>query len=196
MHLKKQNMFQYTNIPPHSVKKMAELYKEAPDEIDQIPGNAFYAFKKLVHKQFVDITDNMDVIFSEDEPYGLEPKLADMVHDFRLGVLRIHTSGNDSQLWGAFTNLEFRAVHDYIHCLHGLEFTHADECRAYTKQFEFSLKYADRVPYVDWDIYNRVLRSEIVYQSAFKEQYNEFHIDQKIILNTEIISKSRLSEVI
>lgn len=107
-----------------------------------------------------------------------------MLSDFHTGLLKIHTTGNYSKVWGTFTNLQFRAIHDYIHCLFNLDFTHTRELLAFKEQSEFSLTHrsAHDFPYLNWETYVGILRSEIVYQSAYKEHYGAFHTDQKIVL--------------
>jgi len=167
----------------HSVEGMAAAYKDAPDAFATIPANQLQVFRKLVTAQFNDIASKIEIEFVDYEPYGQNPKIADVLQDFYAGKLKIHTTGNDSKVWGTYVNLQFRAVHDYIHCLFGLEFNHADEVLAFKRQAEFSLEYGSKFPHVNWETYVGILRSEIVYQSAYKEQYGEFHIDQKIILH-------------
>lgn len=174
-----------TNILPHTVEAMAIAYNHAADEFDSIPDEQLRVFRKLINQQYSDISKHLNIEFVDYEPYGENPKIADVLKDFHAGTLKIHTTGNDSKVWGKFTNLQFRAIHDYIHCLFELEFNHAEEVKAYKHQLEFSVqgKYAEMFAYLNWDTYSRILRSEIVYQSAYKEHYGKFHIHQKIVLN-------------
>lgn len=178
-----------TQIYPHDVKELAEKYDKAKDQIDDIPIYEVFAFRKLINFQFAEISKKIDFIFVDYEPYGENPTIVDMLKDFRKGQLFIHVTGNESKIWGKFHNLQFRAIHDFIHCMAEKDFTHKDECSIYTMQCSFSLqeKYTEAVPYVNWQRYTEVLRSEIVYQSAYKEIDGKFHIDQKIILDDLII---------
>lgn len=172
-----------TNIRPHTVKGMADRYAAAKDEFySNVNQGQLLVFRELINKQFSDLSSKIKFHFVDDEPYGENPKIDRVLMDFYTGYLPIHTTGNDSKVWGKFHNLQFRAIHDYIHCLHAIEFSHMDEINAYKKQMEFSFGYAKDYPCLNWDIYNKILRSEIVYQSAYKEAYGKFHIDQKIIL--------------
>lgn len=171
-----------TSIPRHDVKVMAEAYDKAPDQIGEITHDERKVFRQLVNQQFADLSKVIYFDFFDFEPYGENPLIKDVLKDFRKGRIHIHTTGNDSRIWGTFTNLQFRAVHDYIHCVQELEFTHTNEVEAYKAQMEFSLQYAKQFPHLNWDVYNGILRSEIVYQSAYKEAFGKFHIDQKIIL--------------
>lgn len=172
------------NVLPHSVEGMALAYKNAEDEFDKIPMKQLLSFRQLVNLQFSDISRKVIFHFVDYEPYGIQPTIAEMLKDFHQGYILIHTTGNDSKAWGTFTNLQFRAIHDYIHCLYNLEFNHANEIKAFQKQFEFSVqaRYANEFPWLNWETYKNILRSEIVYQSAYKETFDKFHIDQKIIL--------------
>jgi hypothetical protein len=173
-----------TLIPRHDVETMAKKYDAALDEFDYISDAELRTFRQLINMQFSDISKRVQIEFVDYEPYGENPKLNDMLVDFRKGIMKIHTTGNESRIWGKFHNLQFRAIHDYIHLIQELDFTHADEVKVYPKQFEFSLnpRYTEVFPYLNWETYKRILRSEIVYQSAYKEAFGKFHIDQKIIL--------------
>lgn len=171
-----------TLINRHDAEAMAKVYDALGDEFDYISDDEIKVMRQLINQQFSDLSKVIHVEFVDYEPYGENPTIKTMLKDFRKGVIKIHTTGNDSKIWGKFHNLQFRAIHDYIHLIHELDFTHNDEVKVYPKQFEFSLKYALQFPHLNWDLYNRVLRSEIVYQSAYKEAFGKFHIDQKIIL--------------
>lgn len=173
-----------TLVSRHDVEAMAKKYDAFADEFDYIPDSEVKAFRQLINMQFSDISKYIQIEFVDYEPYGETPSLKQMLVDFRKGIMKIHTTGNDSRVWGKFHNLQFRAIHDYIHLTQEMDFTHDDEVKVYAQQFEFSLKplYIHRLPYLNWDIYNKILRSEIVYQSAYKEHFGKFHIDQKIIL--------------
>jgi len=170
------------NILPHTVEGMAKAYEAAPDEYPSIPEEQLRTFRQLINAQFSKISQRIRIDFVDYEPYGQEPKIADMLKDFYTGVLKIHTTGNDSKVWGTFTNLQFRAIHDYIHCLFEIEFNHNSEILAFRKQAEYSFGFGEQFPYLNWETYVGILRSEIVYQSAYKEHFGAFHIDQKIIL--------------
>jgi hypothetical protein len=173
-----------TALSTHSTDKLASLYEKADDEFIKITEDELSVFRQLINLQFADISKVIRIDFVDYEPYGQHPSLEDMMKDFRKGVMKIHTTGNDSRIWGKFHNLQFRAIHDYLHLVHELDFSHYDERKVYPQQFQFSLqdRYAKRFPYLNWEVYKAILRSEIVYQSAYKEALGAFHIDQKIIL--------------
>jgi hypothetical protein len=164
------------------IKMLADAYADAPDELHKINPYDLKNFKALINRMYSEISKTIYFEFVDFEPYGLKPRIQYMLPDFRSGRILIHTSGNDSNLWDKFHNLQFRAIHDFIHCLHNLDFTHRDEHAVMHKQLEYSYKFAEQFPNLDWKMYEQILRSEIIYQSAVKEVYGEFHIDQKIIL--------------
>jgi len=174
-----------TKVPTHNVDTMALRYKNAKDEFDTISESELQVFRQLINQQFHDINKRVRAEFVDYEPYGENPTLAAMLPDFRSGVIKIHTTGNESLVWNKFHNLQFRFIHDYLHLVHEHDFTHYEECKVYPKQFEFSIrdKYTQLFPNLNWDTYNRILRSEIVYQSSYKEVYGQFHILQKVILS-------------
>lgn len=173
-----------TLVSRHDVEAMAKKYDAFADEFDYIPDSEIKAFRQLINMQFSDISKNIQIEFVDFEPYGANPSIKQMLVDFRKGIMKIHTTGNDSRIWGKFHNLQFRAIHDYIHLIQELDFTHSEETKVYPAQFEFSLqaRYTQAFPFLNWETYKRILRSEIVYQSAYKEAFGKFHIDQKIIL--------------
>jgi len=167
------------------VRELAERYNNAPDEFNLINPDELYILKQVIEHQYNHIRKSeFYFYFCDYEPYGKNPKIAHVLKDFRTGHIDIHTTGNDSQVWGAYTNLQFRAIHDFVHCGIEAEFDHESEKDVLEAQYKFALKIAgDKYNFANWDLYYKILRSEIVYQSAFKEAYGEFHIDQKIILS-------------
>lgn len=165
-----------------SAHELADGYTQAPDEFDNIPYFYLKELRLIVARMFEQIAQKVYFEFVDYEPYGQNPKLKDMLEDFEAGCIRIHTTGNDSKVWGKFCNLEFRAIHDYLHCLYKLDFTHENELAVYAIQAGASWPFLNECSDYTKDLYFKILRSEIVYQSAYKEVNGEFHIDQKIIL--------------
>lgn len=164
------------------IKQLADDYRYAPDEFDLISEHDLHNFRRFVNYQYSILTKAHILYFDfvDYEPYGTNPSVHEIRKDFLKGIIKIHTTGNDSKVWGKFYNLQFRAIHDYIHCRYSLDFTHDNEMEVFQRQIEFSNW---QLPFdVNFDLYTKVLRSEIVYQSSYKEVFGEFHIDQKIIL--------------
>jgi len=174
----------YDIIGRDALGRLAEGYKKAADAIDNIPDYEVHAFRKLIQLQFADLSKIIYFDFVNHYPYEYK-EVVEMIYDFRKGVIQVNTSGNDSKLWGKVYNLQFRAIHDYIHCLHNLDFNFPNEVRAFNQQLAFSKgsRYALKFPYLNWERYEAVLRSEIIYQAAIKEHFKVFDLDtQKIVL--------------
>ncbi len=170
------------------METIAKKYDESVNEIDSIGETDIYNFRKLINKQFSDISKIIHFDFVDYKPYAYT-SIKELMADFRKSIIKVNTCGNDSELWGGFYNLQFRAIHDYIHCLHELNFNFDDEVIAYAYQYEFSLAYAKDFPHFDWSLYKKILRSEVVYQAAVKEYFDKFTIDQKIIITDLYITQ-------
>jgi hypothetical protein len=170
-------------LGPRAIKRIALAYDDCEDQLHLIPEHKIHRFRRIVIDQFVYITKSAHpqiyFDFVDKDPY--EYKLVEeLMLDYQRGTLKINSSGNDSKLWGPVYNLMFRAVHDWIHCVKGYNFNYKDEVAAYKFQVEFSEAAGGNV---DWELYEKVLRSEIVYQAAYKTYFDEFHVPfQKIIL--------------
>ena len=149
-----------------SIQTTAERYKEHIDEVAGIPTSAIRNMHNLIQMQFSDISKKVHFQFVNNEPYSYE-KIEELDKDWREGTIKVNCTGNDSLFWGKLYNLQFRAIHDYIHCLHRLNFNYYDEVRAYQAQVNFGLtEYGKHIPFLDWELHNKILRSEIVYQAA------------------------------
>lgn len=166
------------------IKRIAIAYNEATDEIDQIPEWDREDLRRTVSRMFAEMDQNTYFDFTKEDPYEynvIEPMLRDYKER---STIRVNTSGNESTLWGVFYNLMFRAVHDYIHTVFELDFNYADEKKAYEQQLRWSIS-KDHIGINSnlLSTYAAVLRSEIIYQAAYKTYYGEFHVPtQKIIL--------------
>lgn len=169
----------------NAVERIATAYKNyGDDDVDYIRESDLWNMRELINMQFGELSKNLHFDFVDGEPYSYN-QISELMPDWRSRVVRVNTTGNDSKLWGKFYNLQFRAIHDYIHCIKNLDFNYKAEVKAFHAQYEYSLlgKFAEKFPQMNWDLYKKVLRSEIVYQAAVKEYFGEFHIDQKIILS-------------
>lgn len=171
------------NYSGNIIEKIAKGYAEADDDAPYIKDSDLHNMRQLINLQFAHLSQKVYFDFVDKDPYTYT-KIDELDFDWRRGIIKVNTSGNDSMVWGKVYNLQFRAIHDYIHCLHRLDFNFYSEIEAFKKQYEFSLKdeFTTHFPYMDWDLYKNVIRSEIVYQAAVKEHFQQFHIDQKIVL--------------
>lgn len=163
-------------------ERIALAYRNTVDDLYLIKSYDIHTFRQLINAQFSEISKIIYFDFYNNDPYPYET-IDELEKDFRNKVIKVNTSGNESELWGKVYNLQFRAIHDWIHCVHQLDFNYRHETRAYDLQLDYSLKeYGKQFHYINWDLYSNILRSEIVYQAAVKEHFKEFHIDQKVIL--------------
>lgn len=166
-----------------AVERIATKYASLQDDMPYIHDRDLHNMRKLIQAQFAYLSKKVYFDFVDTDPYPYV-KIEELDADWRRGIIKVNTSGNDSLLWGKVYNLQFRAIHDFIHCVHRLDFNFLAETHAYQQQHGFSLmdEFTKQFPYMDWELYRRVIRSEIVYQAAVKEYFDKFHIEQKIIL--------------
>jgi hypothetical protein len=166
-----------------AIKNIAESYKAAPDELKKLALQEVIQIRKFINHQFNFLSKGIYFDFVNSEPYKYD--VCDwLVHDAKTGVLRVNATGNDSAFWEKYHNLQFRAIHDYIHAVHRLDFNLESEITAYKMQMDFSMSFKNEFPFIDWNLYSLILRSEIIYQAYVKTHFKEFHIEQKLILTS------------
>lgn len=170
-----------------SIQRIAESYVESVNEIGHIPTHEKIKIHGLIALQFADLSKNSIYFnFIQDEPYNYTT-VDDMREDYHKGFISVNTTGNNSDFWGECYNLMFRAIHDYFHADRILHFTYEDEIKAYQHQVLHSYEVAisnGMAKTIDWELYYQILRSEIIYQAAYKTHFKEFHLpEQKIILS-------------
>jgi hypothetical protein len=164
------------------IERIALAYKEATDDFIVIHEQNLHNFRQLIQAQFAELSQTIYFDFVDTDPYPYK-HISELMPDFRKRIIKVNTSGNDSRLWGKVYNLQFRAIHDWIHCMNELDFNYEAEVKAYDRQIGYSLAFKNQFHYINWALYAKILKSEIVYQAAVKEYFKEFHIDQKIILH-------------
>jgi hypothetical protein len=169
-------------LRPNAIKRIAEGYVTADNEINIISEFQRIQFRTLICKMFDSLSHTVHFDFTKDDPYNYE-SIQEVLPDFNKGRIKVNVSGNDSELWGPVYNLMFRAIHDYIHARYKFEFTVEDEVKAYYEQIGLSKDYLTGTS-ADWIMYTKVLKSEIIYQACVKQHFGKFHLDeQKIILS-------------
>ena len=170
------------------IKRIALAYEKAPNELPLITEDQIHELRTIVSLVYNEVSSVYYFDFAKDDPYKYE-RVKEMIPDFKKGVIRVNTSGNNSDLWGPVYNLLFRGTHDYIHAKHLHEFHVKDEIIAYLDQIDLSYHvifgYLRNIRSFreSWELYKKVLRSEIIYQACVKTYFKEFHLPvQKIIL--------------
>lgn len=169
---------------PGAIARIASRYERYKDELPSISQDRILRIRKLIEDQFAWLVWqwHLHIDFTEYDPYNYKEGIVDLAHDYERGFIQVNTSGNASKFWGPFYNLVFRGVHDFIHASTGLGFTYEDEVKAYERQLKF-YPFPIQDP-EELDLYERVLRSEIIYQAAVKTHFNILHVpEQKIILS-------------
>jgi hypothetical protein len=129
-------------------------------EVARIEG----AFKKLpVQVQFVD-----------HDPYKSFEEMRDQVRT--TGTMLVYKGASETPLWTPQTNWKARAVHDWDHIVHSVDFSMEGEAAAYRHS-------ASRVPELA-----PLYLSEIMLQAAIQNYTGNF-VPQKLVIAPEAIQK-------
>lgn len=167
------------------IKRIAEAYVNAKDDLPGIPIHSRILLQRIINNMFSQISKEfVHFDFVKKDPYKydtVKPMRFDYEHTQHI---KINVSGNNSILWGPVYNLMFRAIHDFIHVNGSLDFNYTAEVNAYHQQINWTVSHKHLAESnVNMALYERVLRSEIVYQAAYKTHFGKFHVPvQKIIL--------------
>lgn len=167
------------------IKRIAEAYVKAKDDLPGISESECKQLRHVISVMFASISERIHFDFVKKDPYDyttVGPMLEDYVWNHSI---KVNVSGNNSKMWGPVYNLMFRAIHDYVHARWNYDFNYKDEILAHEKQIWLT---QDKLKWFDydnplWELYYKILRSEIIYQAAYKTHFGEFHVPvQKIIL--------------
>jgi hypothetical protein len=175
------------------IMKLAMAYYEAEDDLPNIPEEDRIQLRQVVNVMFGKLSYRTHFDFVKKDPYDYK-SVKPLLKDYNEFIIKVNVSGNTSKMWGPVYNLMFRAVHDLVHARWELNFNYKDEVEAFEKQLWLT---QDITPFFDlheglniglWDLYYSILRSEIIYQAAYKTYYNEFHVPvQKIVLKNLLV---------
>lgn len=167
------------------IRRIACAYKRAKDDLPSITQEQRIQMRDIVSDMFGHVSRYTHFDFVKTDPYKYD-NIKEVQEDFHKGFIKVNVSGNKSTLWGPVYNLMFRAIHDYIHVKYDLDFNYKAEREACLQQTKDSKIGCQLTPWdepLDWDLYAKILRSEIIYQAAYKTYFGEFHVPvQKIIL--------------
>lgn len=156
------------------IRTLAIKYERYKDQLGGIPAHEIEQYRLDVHTAFNRVTSlvgGIKVVYVSGQPYkGLE----DMTSDITVtGCMNVSTEFNDSKLLPGVLNLQFRAVHDYLHYLFQQPFGFSGELNVYKCQKYMHLTEAGK----------RILYSEVVMQAAYCEYFGKFADGQKVIIN-------------
>lgn len=153
------------------IKNKALVYLRYKDQFDEIDSVDLRQFRLEVERAFNEhVRPFVTVEFVKGQPYKDHHELT---HDIKRNqLMKISSDHNDSCLLPNELNLQFRAVHDYIHYILQAPFTAMGEVKVYNFQKRFHQA----------GICQQILFSEVVLQACYCEYYGEFAPFQKVIL--------------
>lgn len=173
----------YLDALKHNIKGVGILYRDAKNDLPDL-GDAKYVLRRFTHDLFDSLSESVIIQFVDDLPYDyLGEGHFQMFKDYEEGFIRVPTGDDNSKLLGK-SNLKFRATHDVLHAMLGKSFKYEDEVDVYMHTAHMFLIWAatQALPHSYKLDVIRMLRSEIVYQSAFKNLESNNEIDQKVVL--------------
>ncbi len=154
---------------------LARAWKEAEDSSGSARVQAMVeAERSRIEKAFQALTRKVQVTFVDDDPYRSYEQMRDAVKS--TGQMLIYKGGSETPLWDPETNWKARAVHDWDHIVHDVDFSMEGEAAAYRKS-------AERAPGLA-----PLYLSEIVLQAAVQSVTGNFD-EQKLVLPSDAIVK-------
>jgi len=157
------------------VQRDALKYERYKDQLPLILQDEIDLFGIEVHEAFERIFTGdqlgLTVSFIKGNPYN---SLAELTSDIKEKYwFDVSEDNNDSLLLPGKLNLQFRAVHDYLHYLYQQPFDFAGEYNVYKAQRYFHSSKVGR----------KILYSEIVLQAAYCTYFGKFSDKQKVIID-------------
>lgn len=175
--------YKYIDFMRNNPKLFGEYYADADNELGEVKPEVIKALKKFTNKLYNVLIQEVEVKFVDYEPYDyLKDGFTDMIKDYENGFIRVPTLSDDSDIFGDY-NLKFRASHDIIHCLINKSFSYEDEFETFIYTTRLFKIWNEDLYDAEVDIAIRVIRSEIIYQSAYKNFITENSIEQKVVLS-------------
>jgi len=155
--------------PQEFCERVAKAYDAAP----YIDPDEVWRWHKLadhVRKMYRQMLSRVEVGFVDGQPYEDAEQMARDVG--RTGVLLISREGNDHPVFDPETNLQFRAVHDYVvHLQQDSDFSELGELRAYNLHRRLA-------PPDTWP----ALFTEVAAQACYVNSRGEFPVQKVAVL--------------
>ena len=149
---------------------LAKAYRQAADETFTPKAREMIdAEVRRIDAAFDELTKKIAIKFVDHDPYQSFEEMRDRVRDEKM--MLVWTGASDTPLWDPMTNWKARAVHDWDHIVHGLDFSMEGEAGA----FRIS---AARTPGLA-----PLYLSEIALQAAVYNFYKTFD-PQKLVITT------------
>jgi hypothetical protein len=154
---------------------LARAWKEAEDSSASPRVQAMVeAERARIDKAFTALRRKIDVQFVDHDPYSSYEQMRDAVRSSK--QMLIFKGGSETPLWDQETNWKARAVHDWDHITHDVDFSMEGETAAFRKS-------ADRLPGLA-----PLYLSEIVLQAAVQSITGNFD-EQKLVLPSDAVVK-------
>lgn len=148
----------------------AQIYERYKDSFHLIHPDIKRSFRENVDRAFKALPSTITIDFVDGQPYENHLELTT---DIRyLKRLRVSKDYNDSPLLPGILNLQFRAIHDFLHYILQAPFDAMGELRVFNTQKKFHPE----------EIEQKILFSEVVLQACFKEHFGKFPEVQKVVL--------------
>jgi hypothetical protein len=160
-----------TSIPDY-IRKNALIYERYKGIDLSAHEETVKRFRFEVAKAFQTLNNILPngVEYCADQPYQNVDQLTSDIR--KRGVMLISYENNDSELLPGELNLQFRAIHDYLHYVLQAPFTAAGEIEVYNLQSR--LHYSPET--------KAFLFSEVVLQACYCEYFGKFADVQKVVV--------------
>lgn len=153
------------------IRNKAIIYERYKDDYERLTTEQIDTFREEVARAFHGNTvPFVDVRYVKGQPYENCDQLSKDIRGN--GLMLISSDNNESTLLPGELNLQFRAVHDYIHYILQAPFDAAGEIRVYNLQKEFHKSQVSK----------QILFSEVVLQACYAEYFKRFAPVQKVVL--------------
>lgn len=154
------------------IRNKAIIYERYKDQFDEIDSVDLRQYRLEVERAF---RENVLPFVGGVEYVGGQPynNHTELTEDIKLrNRMLISYDFNDSKLLPGELNLQFRAVHDYIHYILQAPFTATGEIKVYNFQKRFHQA----------GVCQQILFSEVVLQACYAEYFKKFAPIQKVVL--------------
>jgi len=152
------------------IRHKALLYLKYKDNFEELTTKQINKFRKEVEEAFGKLPSNLWVEYESGQPYNNLEELTEDIKERQ--VMHISTDHNESVLLPDKLNLQFRAVHDYLHYTLQQPFTAVGEINVFKMQRKFH----------STGISQQILFSEVVLQACYAEYFGKFPAKQKVVL--------------
>lgn len=153
------------------IQNKAIIYERYKDDFDKLTEEQIDTFRKEVEEAFfLRVYMSVNVVYVKGQPYKDHHELTSDIKVRKR--LQISSDHNDSRLLPGEFNLQFRAVHDYLHYILQAPFTAVGEIQVYNLQKKLH----------ESEISKQILFSEVVLQACYQEHFGRFAPIQKVVL--------------